>query len=246
MRGQPRRYRHVMGRPRLETFRCVVQQTDLWIQAHQALQALTRETVLMQRAAIETYVSRYPDFVHSLVPWPMDEFAPPIVRTMIHAGRAVGVGPMAAVAGAIAAAVGQRLLSRSPEVVVENGGDIFLRLTGRPLIAVSAGRSPLSMRVGLRLPPCERPVAVCTSSGTVGHSLSLGRADAVTVFADDCALADAAATAIGNRVGRAADISAALAFARQLPDLRGVLVIVADRLGAWGELEVVPLNRKKS
>lgn len=246
MKGQPRRYRQVMGRSHLMAFHCVVQQTDLWLQATYPLERETREEVLAQRGAIEAYIAHHPEFARTLAPWPADELAPPIVREMIAAGRTAGVGPMAAVAGAIAAAVGQSLLSHSPEVVVENGGDIFLRLSGAPLIGVAAGRSPLSMRIGVCLPPCAHPVAICTSSGTVGHSLSLGCADAVTVFADGCALADAAATAIGNRVRRAADIAPALEFARQLPGLRGVLIVVADRLGAWGELEVVALKPKKS
>ncbi|MCA1989441.1 MAG: hypothetical protein LDL07_09915, partial [Desulfarculus sp.] len=85
------------------------------------------------------------------------------------------------------------------------------------------------------------PLAVCTSSGTVGHSLSLGRADAATILAKDAALADAAATALGNRVRTAADLATALDWAQGVPGVLGALVIKGSQLAAWGEVELVRL-----
>jgi ApbE superfamily uncharacterized protein (UPF0280 family) len=161
---------------------------------------------------------------------------------MTAAGAAAGVGPMAAVAGAIAEAVGRGLLAHSNEVVVENGGDIFLQTDEPALAAVYAGTSPLSLKVGLRVGGGGRPCAVCTSSGTVGHSLSLGRADAATVVARSGALADAAATAVGNRVGSRRDLAAAIEFGRRIPGVEGIVVIAGDRIGAWGGLEIVSLG----
>lgn len=238
---EPRTYRRLAAVPRLTAFRVAVQETDLHIQAATDLSALAREIVLAQRAGLEAYIRHRPEFASSLRPLPLDGPAPAIVSEMAQAGAAAGVGPMAAVAGAIAEAVGRGLLERSPEVVVENGGDIFLKTSEPAVVAVYAGRSPLSLRVGLRVACGGGGRAVCTSSGTVGHSLSFGRADAATIVASSAALADAAATAVGNRVRSAADVAAAIAFGRRIPGVEGVLVILGDRLGAWGDLEVVGL-----
>lgn len=195
-----RTYRRRVRHPQLTAFRVVVQETDLHVQAEQPLSDVTRELVLEYRGHIEGYIRRFPDFRTSLVPWTLAGPAPPIVRDMAAAGAAAGVGPMAAVAGAIAERVGRRLLDQSAQVIVENGGDVFIR-TARPVtVALYAGPSPLSMRLGLKVDSGRSGLCVCTSSGTVGHSLSLGKADAVCVLSASGALADAAATAVGNAV----------------------------------------------
>jgi len=148
-------------------------------------------------------------------------------------------GPMAAVAGAIAEAVARDLTAHSSQVVVENGGDLFI-ISGRErLVAVHAGRSPLHGKVALAVPPGE--LAVCTSSGVVGHSESAGRAEAAVVAADDGALADALATAVGNRVKRPEDAHRAIEWACRHADVRHLLIICGDTMATWGELEVRPL-----
>jgi hypothetical protein len=135
--------------------------------------------------------------------------------------------------------VGRELLKKSREVIVENGGDIFLSTKKGRLVAVFAGDSPLSGRIALKISPGE--VGVCTSSGTVGHSLSFGKADAVVVVSPDTLLADAAATALGNRVRSEEDIKKALHFAQEIPGIKGVVVVKGEKLGAWGEVELVPI-----
>jgi ApbE superfamily uncharacterized protein (UPF0280 family) len=152
---------------------------------------------------------------------------------------------MAAVAGAIAEYVGNDLLAYSEEVIVENGGDIFLKTDDPVQMAIYAGQSPLSMQLGLKVDSMDHPVAVCTSSGTVGHSLSMGCADAVCVVSDSCALADAAATAIGNTVADPRDISAAIEIGKRMEGLQGIAVIIEDKIGVWGKMELVPMAPKK-
>ncbi|MBL0716069.1 MAG: UPF0280 family protein [Desulfosarcina sp.] len=148
---------------------------------------------------------------------------------------------MAAVAGALADNVGRVLLDFSEEVIVENGGDIFIAVKNPVTVGIDAGRSPLSGQVGLRLKASDTPLAVCTSSGTVGHSLSCGRADAVCIVARQGALADAAATAVANRIAGPEDLAAGIDFARSIAGLIGVLAICRDQMGVWGQAEVVPL-----
>ncbi len=243
---QERTYRNrITPGPGRSFFQVTVQETDLLIHAPVSLKSLARERILHYRGHIQGYIERHPAFAGSLAPLPLSGPAPSIVRHMAAAGEAAGTGPMAAVAGAVAEYVGQDLLFHTPEVTVENGGDIFLVAPGQVTVALFAGTSPLSMKIGLRLDCHNRHLAVCTSSGTVGHSLSMGKADAVCVVSDDCPLADAAATAIGNRIMSPGDIADGIAFGRSISGLKGIVIIVGDRIGAWGGLELVPVSGKK-
>ncbi|MFH2218878.1 MAG: UPF0280 family protein [Pseudomonadota bacterium] len=242
---QNRSYRYLFHGDRLASFRVAVKETDLFVYAVKPLEDITRELILLYRGYIEAYIQMHPEFLISLKPLRISGPAPIIVKDMASAGEAAGVGPMAAVAGAIAEHVGRGLLSHTDEVIVENGGDVFMRTDGAVTVGIFAGASPLSLRIGLRLNCGKRPFAVCTSSGTVGHSLSFGKADAVSVVSESCALADAAATAIGNFVGSKTDIGKAIDFGKCIKGVTGLVIIVEEEIGLWGELEIVPLNGEK-
>jgi hypothetical protein len=148
---------------------------------------------------------------------------------------------MAAVAGAIAEAVGEDLLVCTPEVIVENGGDIFMKISQTRLIGVYAGESTFTGKIALEISPEGTPLGVCTSSGTVGHSLSFGTADAVIALSRSAALADAAATAIGNKVKAADDIDMAIEQAQAIEGLVGAVIIKDDKIGMWGNVKLVSL-----
>lgn len=238
---QERTYRNLVNPGNLASFQVVVQETDLQVHADRSLIEEVRDLVLQYRGQVEAYIQKYPEFLSTCRPWPMTGLVPEIVADMINAAGRAGVGPMAAIAGAIAEHVGKGLLHYSDQVVVENGGDVFIKTNLPVTVGIFAGPSPLSMRIGLQLGGNQQAVAVCTSSGTVGHSFSLGKADAVCVVAEGCALADAAATSIANRIGSPADIDAALDAGKRMAEITGIVVVVADRLGVWGQLEVVPL-----
>ncbi len=240
-----RSYRHRVHADGLVAFQVVCEQTDLMIQADAPMVHEARERVLHYRAHLEGYIARHPAFATALRPWHEPTAAPPIVRRMIDAGRAAGVGPMAAVAGAVAECVGRDLLVSSRRIVVENGGDIFLKTDDSVVATIFAGESPLSMKIGARIDDAADGLGICTSSGTVGHSLSAGMADAVCVVSRSCALADAAATAIGNRIRRPDDIQDAIRFGRDIAGLLGVVIVVGGNLGAWGAVELMPLAGKK-
>lgn len=222
--------------------RVTVQETDLSVYAEGLTAEVVKDAVIAQRGYLEGYIRRFPRFAQTLVPWPEDSLAPLIVQEMIKAGQRAGVGPMAAVAGAMAERVGTELLGRTDEVIIENGGDVFIK-TERPLtVGVFAGNSPLNLKVGLQIHPSESPTAVCTSSGSVGHSLSKGNADAVCVICASCALADAAATAICNRVVAHTDIEPAIQWGRSIKGIEGILIIFADKMGMWGRIQLKPLK----
>lgn len=219
-------------------------ETDLHILAPVVVEDEALRLVAEVRRQIEGYIRGNPAFADSLKPLPMDHSAPRAVQEMLRSGLAADVGPMAAVAGTIAEFVGIGLQRRGVEdLIVENGGDIYIARKQECTVAVFAADSPLSNRIGIRLSPAAMPCGVCCSSGTVGHSMSFGRADAVVAVAPSTALADAAATRIGNEVGRApAPLDKALRTAGTVPGISGVLIIRGDKLGARGEIELVRLK----
>ncbi len=235
---QPRNYRHWIEGKELVAFSVAEKETDLYIRASSNLQRKAYRLVLKYRYQLESYIKRNPSFRTSLKPVAVPEYAPAIVRQMAQAGQKAGVGPMAAVAGAIAECVGQELLTFTPEIIVENGGDIFLKIKKNRVVGIFAGDSPLTGKIGLEIESRDTPLGICTSSGTVGHSLSYGKADAVIVVAADAALADAAATAIGNRVNKPADTDDTLGFAQGIGGLKGVVIITGEKAGAWGDIKL--------
>jgi ApbE superfamily uncharacterized protein (UPF0280 family) len=149
---------------------------------------------------------------------------------------------MASVAGAIAELVGTGLLAFSPEIIVENGGDIYLKSLKKRLIGIYAGKSPLTGKIGLEINEADTPLGICTSSGTVGHSLSYGKADAVMVLSKSTTLADAAATAIGNLIVQPGDIPSGIEFAKGIDGLKGVIIIKDDKIGLWGDIKICQMS----
>jgi ApbE superfamily uncharacterized protein (UPF0280 family) len=239
---QPRDYRHWITGKDLVAFNVTVKETDLYIRASQNLRSKALRLVLKYRGLIERYIERHPAFLSSLEPLPVTSDAPLIVKAMLQATSKVGVGPMASVAGAIAEFVGTDLVAFSPEVIIENGGDIYLKSLSQRVVGIYAGRSPLTGKVGLEIDGKDTPLGVCTSSGTVGHSLSFGRADAVAVLSPSATLADAAATAIGNLIKQPDDIQRGIDFARGIAGLKGLVIIIGEKIGMWGEVKICPTS----
>lgn len=237
-----RTYRTHCKEGRLTPFRITVKETDLAIYANRDLSQKATAALVNARIGLERWIEGHPEFATSLAPLAIEAPAPALVRAMAEASASAGVGPMAAVAGALAQAVGEALFPYTPEVIVENGGDTFLSVSGETLVALHAGDSPFTMKVGLKFDSPEAPFSICTSSGTIGHSLSFGTSDAVTVVAPSAALADAAATAIGNQVTDSPSaVADAIAFGREISGLTGIVVVKGEKIGAWGALELVRL-----
>ena len=215
-----------------------LKETDLWVLAARDFSLEVREIVIQERQQLEAYITGHPDFLTTLVPWPDDPYAPAVVREMIEAGAATGVGPMAAVAGVLAdLAVEEMLKAGAIIAVVENGGEAVFT-SDRPVnIALQAGDAPLSKRIGFKLE--EFPVGVATSSGLFSHALSFGKAEAVTVFAESAGLADAAATAVGNVVkGDDEQYAARLGVdtGLSIEGVRGVFVLYREAVGMGGRV----------
>lgn len=229
-------YRQLARCKGLFSFTVQIEQTDLMISAGSNLVDEARELVHIYRQQLKDYISLDPRFLTSLTPIAVGETAPLIVRNMVKAAHAANVGPMAAVAGAIAECVGRGLQAHSADVLVENGGDIFCSLS-RPitflLLAEKSEFGALRFTLETDLPA----YGVCTSAGSTGPSLSFGTADAVMIAAEDTALADAVATAVGNVVHTAADVGDAVELARSL-GVMAAIVVKDDKLSAFGNVKL--------
>jgi len=235
---EPRTYRHRIKDTDLVSFQVTLKETDLFIRAEKNLKSKAKRLVLKYRSQLERYIERYPAFLSSLEPLPIEKTAPVIVKVMMKSSVLAGVGPMASVAGAIAEFVGSELLPFSSEIIVENGGDIYIKSRKKRVISIYAGESPLSGKIGLEIDGKDTPLGICTSSGTVGHSLSYGQADAVVVVSNSTPLADAIATATGNLVTKQEDIQKGIDFAKEITGLNGLLIIKGNQMGLWGDIKL--------
>ncbi|NLE23996.1 MAG: UPF0280 family protein [Clostridiaceae bacterium] len=232
-------YRENIKAKNLTFFQARVEQTDLYIGAQSDLEEKAVTFIKEYRQQIEDYIKQHPEFLHSLIPIKPLKNAPLIVADMCNASSLARVGPMAAVAGAVSKFVGKKLLEFSDEVIVENGGDIFIKSNSDRTIGIYAGNSPLSGKIALRINKDNTPCGICTSSGTVGHSLSFGKADAAVVIHPDASVADACATALGNMVKIPKDIEGALSYINNIPKIGGALVICGEALGVIGDIEIL-------
>jgi len=238
---EKRTYRNLVKTDDLIKFEVIVKETDLLVRAERDLTKETRESILKYRYQLETYIAMNPEFQKSLIPLKDNSDVPEIVREMIRTSQLAHVGPMAAVAGAMAESVSKDLLKLSKEVIVENGGDIYLSTSKEQTIGIYAGDSPLSLKIGIVIRPEETPLGICTSSGTVGHSLSFGKADAVCILSRSAALADAAATAVGNIIQEKKDIELGLERGKEIEGVLGTLIIVGEKMGVWGNIKLIQL-----
>ena len=168
--------------------------------------AVTGE-IIRQRTLLEEYILRQPEFKTSLVPLQALPDAPEIAVRMCRAGMDTGVGPMAAVAGAIAQFAAESAMDGDgDDVIVENGGDIYMKVARPMAIGIHAGSKSPFNGLAFHVEADDTPLAICSSSGMLGHSMSLGACDLATVVARDAALADAAATLAANQVTSPEDL----------------------------------------
>lgn len=248
---QPRLYREAMGNRRWTSFRSAFRETDLWVaidREHYRKEAerFTMDRILFYRGILEDHIALYPEFRDSLTPVVAPGGAHPLIETMSEAARAAGTGPMSAVAGAVAECICRDLIRElgADEVIIENGGDIFMKLTAPATVAVYAGSSPLSEKIALQPGPDDTPLSLCCSSGTVGHSLSFGVADACMIACHDGALADAYATAFCNEVKNKEMAGTVTEKALQTAGVLAAVIIKDDRVGMGGIIEIKIVGKK--
>ncbi len=232
-----RTYRNYIGTGRWQSYQVRLDATDLLIRSAADMSTEVRQLLSEIHGDLRGYIDREPSFLTSLEPMTSQAGAPEIVHDMCQSARLAGVGPMASVAGAVAEAAGRLVLSGCREVMVENGGDLWMNLAEPAAVTIFSGNVHFRDSLALSVRPENTPCGICTSSGRFGHSLNFGRADTVTVIADTGALADAAATAAGNMVRDENSLTVACDRAMSIPGVRGIVVVFRDRLAAQGEVE---------
>ena len=216
-------------------------ESDLWIGVDSGSYRASMEedvyTFLVDlRRQMDAYLLMDPQYKSALTPYDAGLEAPNILKEMSRISHKTGIGPMSAVAGAVAKHVADFLGTK--EVIVENGGDIYAKATSDMDISVFAGQSPLSEKVGLHIPAAAFPCGICTSSGTVGPSLSLGRADAMMIVCQDVLLADSYATAMANRIKAVNDLQSVIEQIQNIPEILGALAVKDDKLAVCGLYEL--------
>ncbi|MDD5431696.1 MAG: UPF0280 family protein [Candidatus Omnitrophica bacterium] len=238
---QRRFYRDWVKAKDLYLTRIAAKETDLYILTNKPLDKnYIEQRIFSYRWDIEKYISKDHRFLTALKPLSVEINAPEIVRDMSREATKANVGPMASVAGAIAGFLGNDLLKKKyKDVIIENGGDIFLKTTKARKIGIYAGKSKLWNRLSIKINAKDTPISVCTSSGTIGHSLSFGCADSVIILSKNSSLADAVATATANIVQSKNDLQKALDFARKIKGVIGVVIILKNNLVSWGKVEFV-------
>lgn len=229
-------------------FQVVYKETDLYIGIRKdrflpEIAARVDSEVHILRNQLDAYMRLDPEFFRTLRPYDPKPSAPPAALEMAAAARKAGVGPMAAVAGVFADHVGRELTRFSRDVIIENGGDIFLKSSRRRRIGIFAGDSPFSGRLAVEIPAHLTPLGICTSSGAVGHSFSMGKADAVVILAATATLADAVATAAANLVTGPEYVDRAVGFAMSIEGVTGALAIMGELLAAKGQIKLVPTDK---
>ncbi len=244
-------HRHYRGKCSPRTgeigFQIVVEQTDLWIVAEQDLSEKILNLVHHLRGELKAYMALFPEFGTSLRPVPVSPKASPIIRAMAEATARCNVGPMASVAGAISQFVAEAFAKQSPNLIVENGGDIALYSTRDRVVGLLPDPNSETV-LGLKIAAKDFPVCICSSSATIGHSLSLGRGELVAVRSQNGCLADAAATALCNMLQSKKDLDRVLAQAQEwsAPDndnglncgIDGVLAQCGGQIAVWGQMEL--------
>lgn len=197
-----------------------------------------QETLARYYGQIDGYRRKNPRFEASLLPLDSDPCAPQIVQDMLAASKLSGIGPFSAVAGAMAQYLGQDMLKSCGEVIVENGGDIFLKIKEDKNLGVYLGESFKIKSINLKIKKRDHPFGVASSSATIGHSLNFGNADLVSIIAKDAILADTFATALSNKIKKASDVDKVLKEAKKLDFIEAILIAFSGKLFLQGDIEI--------
>lgn len=245
MNYEQRFYRNKFNTTRFKGIEIKHLETDLWIGVDPEsfkpeMQEVALATVKELRQKLDDYMKTEPEFAKTLKPFQPKESAPIEAKQIALAAGKAGIGPMASVAGLFAREAGEAISQNFSvkELVIENGGDIFAQLKNELVLSVFAGDSPLSEKIGLKITPETSPLGICTSAGTVGPSLSFGNSDAVMVVAKNVLVADAFATAFGNKIKSPDDVEKVINEANIHPEILSLLIICEDKIGIWGEFEI--------
>ncbi|MGM0366762.1 MAG: UPF0280 family protein [Actinomycetota bacterium] len=231
-------YRKKIGSNTAYKWHIVFRHSDLYVASNKNIIDSLVKYLTEFYQAIEEVIAANPSFRKSICPVKQNPSYPSIINEMIKKSAIFGVGPMASVAGAVCDFAGRKLISQCSTIIIENGGDIFIKSDHDIVAGIYAEGRGISDKLKLKIDHRDTPCGLCSSSGVLGHSLSLGKSDLASVMATTAIAADAAATSMANRISAAGDIQAAIDEFRKKPGIRGLLAIKDKKIGLWGRMEL--------
>jgi len=242
---EARTYRNSLSRERFQSFAIQQETADLWIgvDPNSFQDDMADVAVAALRSALDelnAYGTANPLFKKSLKPCSVQDDAPAMIRHLAAAGEKAGVGPMAAVGGLLSETIGRALLENFSigELVVENGGNLFVKLQDPLVLSIFAGESPLSGMAGMEVLPEQTPLGVCTFTQADKSPMDYGKADAVMIACGDAVLADALTSGFGNRIKKPADVENVLNRTENVPEILAAVLVCDDQIGIRGEFEL--------
>lgn len=236
-------YRNKISAESKYSFRLDYKYSGLFIICDRDIGSELEEPVRGFYAGIEAVIAGRPAFEKSLVPLKEGDRYPRAVRNMCRAGKIFNVGPMASIAGALCDHLAKCIGRRCNFLMIENGGDVYIKSSSPLEVGIFTKNSYFKDKLTLLIEAGQTPCGICSSSGSFGHSLSLGKSDLVTVLSGTATQADAAATAIANTIKCEEDIDAAITHFKKYSQIKGLIIIKNKRIGLWGRLQLAPVQR---
>lgn len=211
--------------------------TDILISSNKNIKNKIEKPLKKIYEVLNACIKSDPLFLKSLSPIKIKPSFPPIIKEMCARSAVFNVGPMAAVAGTVNEYLASYLQKYCEILIIENGGDTYIK-AGRDLnVGIYVKNPDFKNRIALKINVENMPCGLCSSSGTFGHSFSMGKCDLAVVLAKSAITADAAATAFGNSISCEGDISGSITYFKKFEDIKGLLAIKDKKIGAWGAIE---------
>lgn len=232
-------YRNKVKSRNRYNWRILYKYSDILVSSDKDVEDRLKKLVKEVYSVLESHIKEDPSFQKSLSPVRSKPQYHPLIKKMCDKSAVFNVGPMATVAGAVCDFMAYGLDGLCRCLIIENGGDVFLKSDRDINMGVYLKNKHFADKLYLRVKRDDMPCGLCSSSGSFGHSLSMGKSDLVTVLAESTISADGAATSAANSINSSEDISKAINIYKNIKDIRGILIVKDDKLGIWGNIELI-------
>ncbi len=219
-------------------YNVTIKESDLFIISDKYLKKEAYSILLKYRIQIENFIKTCPEFLKSLTPIEFKNNKPEIINEMLIASKKANVGPFASVAGAISQFVCKDLKKLCNEVIIENGGDIYIDTQNERLVQIYSNHFD---NIGIKIKKEMQPIAICSSSAKIGHSLSFGKADLVVVIGKNAPICDAFATSICNKIRNENNLQNVLNNVKE-KSIYGIIAISNNKIAIKGKIEFVKIK----
>ncbi len=218
------------------SFNIAYRNTELFVAGDKDIKKEVEKILEDIYGQFDIVAKRDPSFMTSLTPVKIKSFYPPVIKKMCMLSSEFKVGPMASVAGTVNDLIATELSVKCEELFIENGGDLYIKSKKDISVGIYARNKIFKDRIILKIRAGATPCGLCSSSGTFGHSFSMGKCDLAAVLSRSPITADAAATAVANSVRTEDDIEKSLEEFKSHESIKGLFIIKNDKIGIWGDL----------